>query len=180
MTQSNCIAKIEDPHIAEYVLNSQLAQFSLSTVTAHLAALQGRLYLTLMKPEKTVDILRRYRWFPREMMFEKRAQKFHTDDASLPRFDWMRQISNQSPVWNFCARHRWRREMSGRLRKLINVDLVSFCFALFFFFFLFLLPITVTSADCPLQYCLTQLTLVSSNTKNDHLFSYAIYVTRLT
>ena len=135
MTQSNCIAKIEDPHIAEYVLNSQLAQFSLSTVTAHLAALQGRLYLTLMKPEKTVDILRRYRWFPREMTFEKRAQKFHTDDASLPRFDWMRQISNQSPVWNFCARHRWRREMSGRLRKLINVDLVSFCFALFFFSF---------------------------------------------
>ena len=140
-----------------------------------------------MKPEKTVDILRRYHWFPREMTFEKRAQKFHTDDASLPRFDWMRRISDQSPVWNFCARfsdvisrgsHRWRRQMSGRLRKLINVDLVSFCFALFFF--LFLLPITVTSADCPLQYCLTQLTLVSSNTKNDHLFSHAIYVTRLT
>ena len=97
-----------------------------------------------MKPEITVDILRRYRWFPREMTFEKRAQKFHTDDASLPRFDWMRRISNQSPVWNFCARfsdviwrgnHRWRREMSGRLGKLINVDLVSFCFAFFFFSF---------------------------------------------
>ena len=168
-------------------MNSQLAQFSLSTVTVHLAALQGRLYLTLMKPEKTVDILRRHRWFPREMTFEKRAQKFHTDDASLPRSDWMKQISNQSPVWNFCARfsdviscanHRWRREMSGRLSKLMNVDLVSFCFVLFCFF-LFLPPITVTSADCPPQYCLTQLTLVSSNTRNDQLCLYAIYVKRL-
>jgi len=26
-----------------------------------------------------------YHWFPRQMPFEKRAQKFHTDDASLPR-----------------------------------------------------------------------------------------------
>ena len=25
------------------------------------------------------------RWFPREMTSEKRAQKFHTDDASLPK-----------------------------------------------------------------------------------------------
>ena len=26
------------------------------------------------------------RWFPREMTSEKRVQKFHTDDASLPRY----------------------------------------------------------------------------------------------
>ena len=37
------------------------------------------------QPEKTADILRRYRWFPLEMTSEKRAQKFHSDDASLPR-----------------------------------------------------------------------------------------------
>ena len=29
--------------------------------------------------------LRRHHWFPRQMTSEKRAQKFHTDDASLPR-----------------------------------------------------------------------------------------------
>ena len=34
-------------------------------------------------PEKTADIWRRYHWFPRQMTSEKRAQKFHTDDASL-------------------------------------------------------------------------------------------------
>ena len=37
------------------------------------------------KPEKTADILRRHHWFPPEMKSEKRAQKFHTDDVSLPR-----------------------------------------------------------------------------------------------
>ena len=35
--------------------------------------------------EKTVDIWRSYHCFPHQMTFEKRAQKFHTDDASLPR-----------------------------------------------------------------------------------------------
>ena len=36
-------------------------------------------------PEKTAKISRRHHWFPREMMSEKRLQKFHTDDMSLPR-----------------------------------------------------------------------------------------------
>ena len=36
-------------------------------------------------PEKTADISRRHWWSPREMTSEKRAQKFHTDDVSLPR-----------------------------------------------------------------------------------------------
>ena len=37
-------------------------------------------------PEKqTTDISRRHHWFPREMTSEKREQKFHTDDVSLPR-----------------------------------------------------------------------------------------------
>ena len=31
------------------------------------------------------DILRRHHWFPHEMTSEKRAQKFHIDDVSLPR-----------------------------------------------------------------------------------------------
>ena len=38
-----------------------------------------------LQPEKTADIWLRYHWFPRQMTSEKRAQKFHTDDASLPR-----------------------------------------------------------------------------------------------
>ena len=28
-----------------------------------------------------------YNWFPHEMMSEKQAQKFYTDDASLPRYE---------------------------------------------------------------------------------------------
>ena len=36
-------------------------------------------------PEKTDDNSRRHRCFPREITSEKWAQKFHTDDASLPR-----------------------------------------------------------------------------------------------
>ena len=35
--------------------------------------------------EKTADISRRHYWFPCEMTSEKRAQKFHTDDVTLPR-----------------------------------------------------------------------------------------------
>ena len=37
------------------------------------------------KPRKSADISRRHHWFPREMTSEEREQKFHTDDASLPR-----------------------------------------------------------------------------------------------
>ena len=36
-------------------------------------------------PEQTADIWRRYHWFPQKMTSEKRAQKFHTDNASLPK-----------------------------------------------------------------------------------------------
>ena len=41
---------------------------------------------------------RRYHWFPRQMPSEKRAQKFHTDDASLPDLgsasDWSCRVEN--------------------------------------------------------------------------------------
>ena len=40
---------------------------------------------SLTWPEKTADIWRRYHWFPRQMTYEKRAQKFHTDEALLRR-----------------------------------------------------------------------------------------------
>ena len=47
---------------------------------------------------KKADISRRYYLFTYEMTSEKRAQKFHTDNASLSRSglsasDWMKQIS---------------------------------------------------------------------------------------
>ena len=43
----------------------------------------------------TADIWRRYHWFSRQMTSEKRAQKIHTDDASLPSAsDWLNQISH--------------------------------------------------------------------------------------
>ena len=75
---------------------------------------------------KTADIWRRYDWFSRQMTSEKRAQKFHTDDASLPRSwyisasDWLCHVANflqpirsttqiwvlisHQLVWNFCSR----------------------------------------------------------------------------
>ena len=34
---------------------------------------------------KTANTSQRRHWFPREMTTEKGSQKFHTDDASLPR-----------------------------------------------------------------------------------------------
>ena len=50
--------------------------------------------LSKTKPEKRAEILRRYQWFPREISCEERAEKFHTDDATLPRFpsDWLKQF----------------------------------------------------------------------------------------
>ena len=76
-----------------------------------------------MKPEKKADISQRHHWFPREMTSEKRTQKFHTADASLPRsgssfwlvvprknFPSTNQKhypdlgSDASSVWNFWAR----------------------------------------------------------------------------
>ena len=44
-------------------------------------------------------ISRRHHWFSREMTSEKRAQKFHADDASDlgSVSDWLKQISHTSP-----------------------------------------------------------------------------------
>ena len=39
----------------------------------------------LYYPEKTTYFSRSYHWFPRELTAEERMQKFHTDDASIPR-----------------------------------------------------------------------------------------------
>ena len=94
-----------------------------------------------IQTQTLLDISWRHHWFLREMTSEKRAQKFHTDDASLPRSGWCfwlvesnfpRGTTNQkhypdlgsdaSSVWNFCARssdvisrrdQSWRREMSS-------------------------------------------------------------------
>jgi len=41
--------------------------------------------LGLVQPEKIADISGRHHWFSRQMTSEKRALKFHDDDASLPR-----------------------------------------------------------------------------------------------
>ena len=78
---------------------------------------------TSRQPEKTANIWRCCHWFPLQMTFEKQAQKFHTDDASLPRSGWCfwlvvpggkfdsanerhypDLVSDMSSVWNFCAR----------------------------------------------------------------------------
>ena len=90
--------------------------------------------------KKTADILRRHHWFPHEMTSEKRAQKFHTDGASLPRSGWCFRLvvlrgifvstnqtlypnlgSDASSVWNFDLRsffrHHFRGETSGDVTK---------------------------------------------------------------
>ena len=53
---------------------------------SHIVAWQNSRHLSHICVYWTyVDIWRRYQWFPRQMTSKKRAQKFHTDDASLPR-----------------------------------------------------------------------------------------------
>ena len=42
-------------------------------------------FLSVCLPKKTVDISRRHHWLLREMTSYKQAQKFHIDDAPLPR-----------------------------------------------------------------------------------------------
>ena len=54
--------------------------------------------VSFRSPRKQSTILRRYHCFSREMTSEKRAQKLHTDDVSLPRSGcashWLKQISH--------------------------------------------------------------------------------------
>ena len=50
-------------------------------------------------------------WFPREMTSEKRAQKFHTDDASPPRSG--STVSALVSQVSFRGETRWRRETSA-------------------------------------------------------------------
>ena len=63
-------------------------------------------------------ISRPYHWFPLETMSEENAQKFHTDDVSLPRSgsasDWSCQVANLlqpissiSQIW-VVTRHQHR------------------------------------------------------------------------
>ena len=75
-------------------------------------------------------------WFPRETTSEKRAQKFYTDDASLPRSwycFWLAENllqpqsedlgSDTSSVWSFCARFldfiSWRNQWSRREMSVV-------------------------------------------------------------
>ena len=63
-----------------------------------------------LEPEKRANILRCHHWFPAEMSPEKRAQKFHTDDESLPRsgtasgwscrlWNLLQPIRSSTPIW---------------------------------------------------------------------------------
>ena len=56
--------------------------FRIASAIASLYSIEGRFICGL---RKKADIWRRYHWFPRQMTSEKRAQKFHADDVSLPR-----------------------------------------------------------------------------------------------
>ena len=60
----------------------------------------GRCASGELQPEKTAHISLRHRWFPREMTPEKRAKKFHTDDAQYPLLctasDWLKICFIQS------------------------------------------------------------------------------------
>ena len=97
--------------------------------------------LSKTKPEKIAEILPRYHWFPREISCEERAEKFHTDDATLPRFasDWLKQICHTArPMRStgICARSSdviSRDETRDGIPKTELIDiLVTFLFLFFF------------------------------------------------
>ena len=107
----------------------------------------------LTYPEKTADIWRPYHCFLRQMTSEKRAQKFHTDDASLNRSgcrvgNLIQPIRSTTQIWEV-TRHQYRisalvsqksfgRETSGSVGKsrlfpqakpfLVTLISIAFCF----------------------------------------------------
>ena len=74
----------------EQLVNSSLFR---PTALDNKQQLRKTFAFTIKQPEKTTDISQRHHWFPRKMTSLKSAQKFHTDDASLPRsgqcFRWV-------------------------------------------------------------------------------------------
>ena len=79
---------------------------------------------------RTVSSLRKqwrcYHWFPSQMTSEKRAQKFHTDDASLPRSGqcfWLvesnfpRGATNQYGIPTLVSQTSFGGETSGSVTK---------------------------------------------------------------
>ena len=73
----------ESCHKRENVNRSSLTGFFM-TLTYRVDDTERHKTQVISYPEKTADIWRRYHWFSRQMTSEKRAQKFDTDDASLP------------------------------------------------------------------------------------------------
>ena len=68
--------------------HSHISDENLLNFSSFLTSLRTLISLTLpyiFQPEKTANIWWRYHWLPRQMTSEKLAQKFHADDASLPR-----------------------------------------------------------------------------------------------
>ena len=74
-TPANCLRKSVRFNFMYIIVSSQMRCFSY--------------------PKKTADIPRRQHWFPLEITSEKRSQRFHTDDASLPGSDWLEICFNQ-------------------------------------------------------------------------------------
>ena len=70
---------------AELALFFRVFRGALAKARKNNACLRTIVFPRLHQPEKTADISRRHHWSPREMTSEKRAQKFHTDDAILTR-----------------------------------------------------------------------------------------------
>ena len=75
-------ATLESPGIATPLFFHTLSLFTTTTISGLFASITLSHY---KQPEKTADIWRCNHWFLRQMTSEKRAQKFHTDDASPPR-----------------------------------------------------------------------------------------------
>ena len=111
-------------------LNSKIMRCgftSCTTITSRFQLEQGPLSAGT---EKTACISQRHHWFPREMTSEQRLQKFHTDDASLPRSGWCRVISMEFLRGLFLRRRFagnqwWRREMSAGFGGCLSATLSS-------------------------------------------------------
>ena len=77
------------------------------------------------KREETANFSQSHHWFPRKMTCEKRAQKFHTYDVSLPRSGIISMEFLHSFLWcHFAGKPVVASQNAGCLLKCLNTPIL--------------------------------------------------------